>query len=241
MEETYEQEDRKWCVYMHINKENSKVYIGVAKGKPEKRWGNNGRNYDKRQPVFYNAIQKYTWDGFEHIIVETGLTQVEALDLETILISEYKSNCKRYDNPTYGYNMTDGGEGSSGRVPSKETRMLLSKINTERMKNPKLREHLSQKAKEQMSDPNMIRLLSRLKQGVYDGDKNPRYGTGKKVVQLTQEGAYINTYVSAIDAAKQTNINPASLYRCCAHKQKTAGGFLWMYLEEYEKSTHQND
>ena len=28
-----------WCVYMHINKINHKVYIGVAKGKPEKRWG----------------------------------------------------------------------------------------------------------------------------------------------------------------------------------------------------------
>jgi hypothetical protein len=92
-----------------------------------------------------------------------------------------------------------------------------------------------------MSDPNMRLLLSELKQGVYDGNKNPRYGTGRRVVQLTRDGVCINTYISATDAAKQTGIDRQSIYRCCAYKQKTAGGFIWMYLEEYELKTQQND
>lgn len=59
---------KKWFVYMHVNKINSKVYVGITSKKPEERW-QKGQGYNS-QKYFYRAIQKYGWDSFEHIILQ---------------------------------------------------------------------------------------------------------------------------------------------------------------------------
>lgn len=50
-----------YTVYQHKNKINGKIYIGITKQSPEKRWGINGCNY-KTSPHFYSAIKKI-WMG----------------------------------------------------------------------------------------------------------------------------------------------------------------------------------
>lgn len=118
-------EERKWCVYMHTNKINNKVYVGITSGNPHKRW-RNGKGYPKKQqPVFYRAIQKYGWDGFEHIIFIENISKNEATQIEIALIAFYKTNCNKYRQPSYGYNMTDGGEGSVGRPISEEAKAQM--------------------------------------------------------------------------------------------------------------------
>lgn len=91
-----------YIVYMHKNKINDKVYIGITKQSLKQRCGNNGEQY-KRQ-TFYKAIEKYGWDNFEHIILYENLTQKEAEEKEIELIDYYKSN-----NQRYGYNIDKGG------------------------------------------------------------------------------------------------------------------------------------
>ena len=118
-------EDKRWCVYIHTNKTNNKVYIGLTNQNPEDRW-RNGKGYQKDQSVFYRAIQKYGWDGFEHIIFAENLTESEANQMERRLIALYKTNCCRYKNPEYGYNMTDGGDGHRGWTPTEESRINMS-------------------------------------------------------------------------------------------------------------------
>ena len=59
--------DTLWCVYKHTNKTNGKVYIGKTCRKPEYRW-NEGKGYIY-QRHFWNAINKYGWDNFEHEIL----------------------------------------------------------------------------------------------------------------------------------------------------------------------------
>lgn len=101
-----------YIVYMHRNKINGKIYIGTTKQSFEKRCGKNGTQY-KSQP-FYEAIQKYGWDNFEHLILYENLSRKEAEQKEIELISYYKSN---YDE--YGYNTKKGGFGKkiiSGNV-----------------------------------------------------------------------------------------------------------------------------
>ena len=88
-------------IYAHINRINKKVYIGQTCRKPEIRW-NNGKGYINN-PKFYPAILKYGWDGFEHIILEEGLTKEEASIAEQKWITHFDS----YNN---GYNATTGGE-----------------------------------------------------------------------------------------------------------------------------------
>lgn len=74
-----------WTVYAHIAP-NGKMYVGITKKKnPNERW-RDGKGYEY-QPHFYNAIQKYGWDNFQHEIVASGLTCDEAGKMEQILIA----------------------------------------------------------------------------------------------------------------------------------------------------------
>ena len=97
-----------WKVYVHINKVNGKRYVGItSKAKPEHRW-NSGRGYGENTHL-RGAIQKYGWDGFDHIILFDNLTEQEAKTKECELIAEWDT-C----NPLHGYNMTTGGDGATG-------------------------------------------------------------------------------------------------------------------------------
>lgn len=93
-----------YTVYQHKNKINGKIYIGITIQKPERRWGVNGNNY-KSSPHFYEAIQKYGWDNFEHNILFTNLTKEEACLKEQELIKTFNST-----NRDFGYNSTSGGD-----------------------------------------------------------------------------------------------------------------------------------
>ena len=72
---------KEYCIYLHRNKINGKVYIGQTCQKPEKRW-NYGHGY-KNCPRFYSAIVSYGWNNFEHIILENNLNSDEANEKET--------------------------------------------------------------------------------------------------------------------------------------------------------------
>lgn len=95
--------NKKYCVYMHINTINSKRYVGITSKIPEERW-RNGNGY-KSNKHFYNAILKYGWNNFQHIIVKNNIEMEEACQLEKELIKKYHSN-----NTNFGYNICDGGE-----------------------------------------------------------------------------------------------------------------------------------
>lgn len=114
-----------WTVYLHKNKINGKMYIGITHLKPEIRWGKNGNQYTKKKnPYFYNAIKKYGWDNFEHIILFTNLSESEAKEKEVELIKKYNTQvCKEQ---SCGYNITAGGDGFAGVKFSKETRDKMS-------------------------------------------------------------------------------------------------------------------
>lgn len=92
-----------YTVYQHKNKINGKIYIGITKQQPEKRW-RLGEGY-RTSSHFYSAIQKYGWDNFEHNILFQDLSKEEACQKEQQLIAEYNTMDR-----LYGYNSTSGGE-----------------------------------------------------------------------------------------------------------------------------------
>lgn len=95
--------EKTYCVYMHKNRKNGKVYIGITGGNPLYRW-NHGKGY-KENEHFSRAINKYGWEeGFDHIILNDGLSKEEAEKLEIEYISKYNSTDQ--DN---GYNIQLGG------------------------------------------------------------------------------------------------------------------------------------
>lgn len=115
-------QENNYTVYMHKNKINDKVYIGITKQKPKYRWGA-GSGY-KQQIKFYNAICKYGWNNFEHIILFNNLSFEEAKQKEIEMIKKYNAFTKQY-----GYNATKGGDVSNGVPCSEKTKQKISKAN----------------------------------------------------------------------------------------------------------------
>lgn len=109
-----------WIVYKHTSP-SGKVYIGVtSKSNPNCRWSR-GKGYRGSHGI-YNAVLKYGWDNIRHEILFTGLSELEAKELEKILIKFYKSI-------GISYNITDGGDGKIGCRTSEETKHKISLAN----------------------------------------------------------------------------------------------------------------
>lgn len=97
-------DERTWLLYVHTNKINNKKYVGITSMATKQRWAN-GSGY--KGQVFYNAIQKYGWDNFDHEIIVEGLTESEAYYWERLYIKGLNSKSPN------GYNITDGGDARS--------------------------------------------------------------------------------------------------------------------------------
>lgn len=110
-----------YTIYKATNKHNGKVYIGFSKNWPQRI---NGHNYDRRygnssHKAFYNAIQQYGWDSFEWKAIYQSLDFEHTLtEMEPYFINEYRSWVRFEDSN--GYNITRGGEGTTGWKRSPE-------------------------------------------------------------------------------------------------------------------------
>ena len=108
-----------YYIYMYTFP-NGKKYIGKTKRSMTQRQGSDWSHY-KRCRLLWNAIQKYGTENIKtDILFEGTLTDEEASKLECFYIAKYKTNACKYNNPSYGYNLTDGGEGISGCVFTEE-------------------------------------------------------------------------------------------------------------------------
>ena len=114
---------RTWKIYKHTNLLNGKAYIGqTSAANPKSRWAG-GSGYSRKNPIFYNAIQKYGWENFSHeILVDNIPTLEEANRLEIELIAKYHTYIK--DPECWGYNTTPGGSGRP-HPQSEETKQKI--------------------------------------------------------------------------------------------------------------------
>lgn len=201
-----------YTVYMHENRLNGKKYVGQTCKKPEIRW-NQGKNYS-RSTHFYQAIQKYGWDSFDHIILQTNLTKEEADYWENYYIVFYQTCDRRY-----GYNLTLGGDGNIGYSPSQEWRKNKSE-SMKGDKHPFYGTHRSQTTKEKISKANK-------------GSK--RTEESKEAMSLHHQKKIVceetgDIYDSQELAAEAVGLKSSSgISKVCLGKRKTASGYHWRY------------
>lgn len=133
--------DANYTVYAHFTP-CGKVYVGLTSTDVKRRW-NCGNGYSHNS-YFHRAIKKYGWNNIRHEIIQTGLTKIEAENLEREKIKEFKSNDRNF-----GYNLTDGGE--VGKRHSEESKRLMSE---HKKGTPSVRkgEHLSEETKRKLSE-----------------------------------------------------------------------------------------
>lgn len=248
-----------YTVYIHISPSN-KYYVGVTSRDVKIRW-NNGYGYI-HQPYFYNAIKKYGWNNFKHIIIKENLSKEDAFNMEKDLIKKYKSNTK-----DFGYNCSTGGEyGNTGNKHLKETikkmkiaargRTIseeqkskisktlkgrkLSKETIKKLSNKRIGTKLSEETKKKISDKKSGRTWSDAERKALTEHLNelheivlPKLHESRKIKVVNIDTNEI--YESVSEAGRKISTNPANIVQCCKGKRKTSGGFHWKYYEEFKE------
>lgn len=234
-------ESHVFTVYMHVNKINGHMYIGLTHHvNPNKRWGYSGQKYT-HCVKFTHAIKKYGWNNFDHIIL-CRTNRERAIVIERTLIAHYK-------RLGISYNLTDGGEGTE--CISEKNRRITS----ERMRNnhPMKGKHHTPEAKAKISEAGKKRVYTeeQKRQIAEAGNigretmRNRGYWVPKEsikkiaeklskpVLQMDLDGNIIAEFASASIADKTfSNGKGHHIGSVCNGTRKTAYGYKWMYKEE---------
>lgn len=212
-----------WIIYEHISP-SGKIYVGITSKSVVQRWGTRGSGYLHKQPngnyvhkYFASAILKYDWENFQHNIIASNLGEKTAKNMEKDLIRYYKSK-------NISYNITDGGDGRLGTTfhHSEKSKELIS-INHRRKQTQETKNKISNKQLGNKFPQWRKNLLSK----AHDSEKI-------KVNQYSISGDFINSFNSIMEAERCTNIKSGNISNACNGKSKTAGGFIWKKVNNYE-------
>lgn len=110
-------------VYIHLFP-NGKRYVGITCQGVFNRW-NHGRGYSG---YVRKAIDKYGWENIRHFVLKKSFTEEQAKQKEKQLIAKYQSN-----TPKFGYNQTEGGDGTVGFKQPQYVKDAVAKSNSERV------------------------------------------------------------------------------------------------------------
>lgn len=226
--------EEKYIVYLHINKTNNKVYVGITSMAVNNRW-REGKGYIKCE-IMNRAILKYGWNNFEHIIL-CKTSKDRAIVLEQYLIRHYKRK-------GLSYNISNGGQGVGtvseytknklrkyvgskasmyGKHPSKET--IEKRVST--------RKALGHYAKDM---PWLAKYRLR------KGKDSPLFGKApsentllahrKIILQFSLDGEFIKEFNSIKEASEEIGVSKSAIVHCLKGKTKKAGGYKWKYKYE---------
>lgn len=192
-------------VYCIENLINNKQYIGIAVDY-SRRWNDHKSGNASR--ILYAAFQKYGVENFNFEVIDI-LPEDEAKELEVLLIKTLRTKAPA------GYNITEGGEGTVGCIPSKETRQKMSKSRTGKRNGMYGKSH-STETKEKMCHRAKIRdPKTRIIAGVGLGLSGSTNYNAKPVLVDGQEYGCIK------DAALDIGCHPETLRRKFRQYRKT--------------------
>lgn len=118
---------RKWIIYMYTFP-NGKRYIGKTSTSLKERQGGSNWSGYSHCSVLMKAVRKYGIENIiQEVLFESEMTDEYSSRLEQMCILLFKTNCRRFKKPQYGYNTTDGGEGTIGHRHTEESKRKMSK------------------------------------------------------------------------------------------------------------------
>lgn len=168
-----------YVVYLHVSPSN-KTYIGITKQSVTRRW-QNGYAY-RNNPHFFNAIQKYGWDAFEHRILYKNMSIEQAKEIEIKLIAFFKSN-----DHNFGYNQSTGGEGAAGRIFSQDTIQRMSDAHKGKKLSLEQREKIGRSNIGRKLTPQHIEIIRKTHTGKYVSEATRRLISERTRQAMTPE------------------------------------------------------
>lgn len=220
---------------MHRNQINNKVYVGITGMAPEKRW-QNGRGYSYNTH-FSNAIKKYGWDHFDHIILEENLTQDEAKQKEIEYIQYYNAT-----NPQNGYNVSPGGDGQLkpvyqyDRFTGRFLKQWKGTIEIEKelnIPNPDISAVCLGKVKTSHNFYfSYVDYGPQLPHDIYNWINTNDWHV--MVAQYGLDGKFINVYNTKAEAARYLGKEGQSIN----FSNKTSLGFIWKQVDDIQEYDH---
>lgn len=236
-------------IYKAVNKINGNTYIGKTVNTLNYRKSGHINAALKRNnnTYFHKAIRKYGKENFEWSVIQTCITENHLNLAEQAYIELYKIKGIKL------YNMTEGGEGTVGFKPSKETRKNMSK-RTSGENNPMygkkghlapsfgkpgtmLGKNQSDESKEKIRQALIGRVFSekhrkKLSLSGIEKHKGKNHSKSKKVYQIDiNTNEIIKTWDCLREAARDLNVSHANLSRACNNPKKISNGFRWAYVK----------
>lgn len=248
-----------YSVYCHTLKSDGRKYIGITGREPQKRWK---YGYGYNNTYFANAINKYGWDAFDHVILLSNLTKKEAQLEEIRLIALYNTTDRNN-----GFNITKGGEGTNGYKATEEIKEKLRKSHLGKKQSKEtIAKRTAAIAKYYKKHPRPAVSMEHIMQMV-EAHKNKGYSSGfhiseetkdkirqanigkkaseetkrkmrehaaknKAVRMLDLSGNYIRSFVSCTEAARYLGVNKTSKIGMCANGERKTA---YDYKWEYEQ------
>jgi len=185
-------------VYKITNKVTGKIYIGITNQGSGARYRHHW--YEARigeSAPIHKSMAKYGEENFTLEIIDFADTYEELKEKERFWIKELNSM-----NRKIGYNLTEGGDGTFGRMHSEETKEKIRQKAIGRKASDETKKKMSEARKGKCSDIQRKHL------------KNVALQTKAiPVLQFSKTGEFIARYESVSEASRQTGINGDTIER----------------------------
>lgn len=212
---------RSYDVYKITNKVNNKVYIGITSKGISARWKERIYSAEHGCPFkLHNAIRKYGKENFSIELIDFCNSWEELTEKEQYYISEYKSL-----QDEYGYNMTEGGDGTFGRCHTEETK--------EKIRQKAIGREVTEATRLKLSEAGKIITEAR---EAYRNSGNIGSSRRKPVLQYTKDGKFISEYRGVNEASRLTGIHVTTLSNALKGRNvigSKVNPYIWVYKEDY--------
>jgi hypothetical protein len=196
-----------YYTYAHFTLDTDKLFY-IGKGKVSKGNTQRYKQTFNRNRWWHNKVNKH---GFKYEVLCQFKTEEEALEHEKFLIKTFKD--LNYEL----VNLTNGGEGSSGRQVSVETREKLSKAHSGRKQNltPEEKAKRAERALVMAAKNKGKRLSEEHRKKISKNHKPP------KIILATKDG--IELTLCGIKDMYEKGFDPSRTYRALRENTKYKG------------------
>lgn len=224
-------------IYKIKNIITDKEYIGQTTKTLNKRIKEHEYNTIKGGKCYiHNSMRKYGFNEFKFSILCECDSRNDLDEKEIFFIKEYNTLFP------HGYNLTNGGKGSSGYHPSKETRLKIGKGNKGKTVPLKIRKQISISSKGKIRTKehckNISKGLTGKKQSEEHRKNNSKGQMGKKLTQSTKQKIrntlrkYSDETISSIIELRENNLTWNKISILLNIPEGTVNGLVKRYNKE---------